>query len=239
MESRLAVMVCRARLNDSDRFNIILIGPCSAQRLAAKHRKNRVDLFVECKEIVFALNASRHHRKNRYQSRLLELGVCGVLNASRHHRKNREAGKKTKAIKAQVLNASRHHRKNRCHNCHNCPDWLQVLNASRHHRKNRVIPLTVFLSPSLCSTPRGITGKIASAHGYDLSAKTVLNASRHHRKNRSVPSASPLATSRVLNASRHHRKNRLYDNKAFILSRRCSTPRGITGKIAKPVFEMC
>ena len=84
-----------------------------------------------------------------------------------------------------------------------------VLNASRHHRKNRS---SMVLSTSIdgkCSTPRGITGKIAQR----ISARMgncfgVLNASRHHRKNRSSPALTSFSSSA------------------------CSTPRGITGKIA-------
>ena len=38
---------------------------------------------------------------------------------------------------------------------------------------------------TVCSTPRGITGKIASSTAFDkYYASCVLNASRHHRKNR-------------------------------------------------------
>ena len=58
-----------------------------------------------------------------------------------------------------------------------------------------------------CSTPRGITGKIA----------------RGRSKN--------VAT-RVLNASRHHRKNRTCGTRMKMNRFECSTPRGITGKIA-------
>jgi len=131
-----------------------------------------------------------------------------------------------------------------------------VLNASRHHRKNRFAKFYRNNQRSSCSTPRGITGKIACwiAAG-DGAEEVVLNASRHHRKNR----ASHRSTSRaafgaqrlaaspekspanidglfqplpVLNASRHHRKNRRRFRHQYCRSTRCSTPRGITGKIA-------
>src|SRR5262249_7162552 len=67
------------------------------------------------------------------------------------------------------------------------------------------------LTISPCSTPRGITGKIAAV-GFQISRriKNVLNASRHHRKNRS-PGVAQAAGRQP-----------------------CSTPRGITGKIAWP-----
>jgi len=38
---------------------------------------------------------------------------------------------------------------------------LRVLNASRHHRKNRALDRGVYRPRPGCSTPRGITGKIA------------------------------------------------------------------------------
>jgi len=60
-----------------------------------------------------------------------------------------------------------------------------ALNASRHHRKNRVPKSFNGGAQLLCSTPRGITGKIAPddlLHIFPL--RNVLNASRHHRKNR-------------------------------------------------------
>ena len=87
-----------------------------------------------------------------------------------------------------------------------------MLNASRHHRKNRQATLrTPIVLEHLCSTPRGITGKIA-CHGRraDRTPAEVLNASRHHRKNRGVTAYSSKPRSHW-----------------------CSTPRGITGKIAR------
>src|SRR6266542_4094670 len=87
-----------------------------------------------------------------------------------------------------------------------CP----VLNASRHHRKNRATHRNHhrFHGPA-CSTPRGITGKIAQSRS---------SLESHHR---------------VLNASRHHRKNRTRMSSGMTLVTSCSTPRGITGKIAR------
>src|SRR6266542_5159004 len=108
----------------------------------------------------------------------------------------------------------------------------------------------------MCSTPRGITGKIASRRPRNLAGvasaqrlaaspeksqsvkrkakvtASVLNASRHHRKNRCGHAAHTLLLLRVLNASRHHRKNRrpLLSTKRSVQA--CSTPRGSTGKIA-------
>jgi len=83
-----------------------------------------------------------------------------------------------------------------------------VLNASRHHRKNRTFWLEALVFVYKCSTPRGITGKIA-----------LLFVQCDY--------LSP-----VLNASRHHRKNRHQDAMQQAEYTRCSTPRGITGKIA-------
>jgi len=60
----------------------------------------------------------------------------------------------------------------------------------------------------------------------------VLNASRHHRKNRHSKRETRWRFSPVLNASRHQRKNRIYGPVKRHRKRRCSTPRGITGKIA-------
>ncbi len=135
----------------------------------------------------------------------------------------------------------------------------EVLNASRHHRKNRfglgirpavhvecstprgitgkiavVQHVLIFLQRGECSTPRGITGKIARARRREVHRDgEVLNASRHHRKNRTIsPHSIPIGRT-VLNASRHHRKNRTCVRSATrSTSRMCSTPRGITGKIA-------
>src|SRR5262245_39857348 len=62
-----------------------------------------------------------------------------------------------------------------------------VLNASRHHRKNRPTERIELFTFQMCSTPRGITGKIALLRRQGRPVfKVVLNASRHHRKNRPV-----------------------------------------------------
>jgi len=61
-----------------------------------------------------------------------------------------------------------------------------VLNASRHHRKNRKNDLQHPAIADMCSTPRGITGKIARGLVRDRPHDDVLNASRHHRKNRTA-----------------------------------------------------
>src|SRR6266508_5650537 len=84
-----------------------------------------------------------------------------------------------------------------------------------------------------CSTPRGITGKIAYPQEQHHFHQSVLNASRHHRKNRVSRAGIDKPRLHVLNASRHHRKNRSHDPRRTKHERRaCSTPRGITGKIA-------
>src|SRR5262249_32308165 len=132
-----------------------------------------------------------------------------------------------------------------------------VLNASRHHRKNRHSGRLMSCTSPECSTPRGITGKNAgNSFGPHINLN-VLDAPRPQRNNRSyllrgeiTPcrcaqrlAASPEKSlaprtvisqpkSWVLNASRHHRKNRWPVLKAVAFSAACSTPRGITGKIA-------
>ena len=60
-----------------------------------------------------------------------------------------------------------------------------MLNASRHHRKNRCLVQHLARSV-MCSTPRGITGKIACGTQGFFEFPGVLNASRHHRKNRFI-----------------------------------------------------
>ncbi len=88
------------------------------------------------------------------------------------------------------------------------PSIPDVLNASRHHRKNRRQSAEHLTFRQQCSTPRGITGKIAHLCG--------------------TPHVPPT----VLNASRHHRKNRFCCAEHLTFRQQCSTPRGITGKIA-------
>jgi len=85
-----------------------------------------------------------------------------------------------------------------------------VLNASRHHRKNRASGFLGSGSASPCSTPRGITGKIAS----------LTDFSRVLTDKCSTPRG---ITGKIA-------RNRWLYGFWFIM---CSTPRGITGKIAK------
>jgi len=129
-----------------------------------------------------------------------------------------------------------------------------VLNASRHHRKNRFFCFADgFAFPPKCSTPRGITGKIATltnstdttpGGAQRLAASPeksrfqpsrvrrkspVLNASRHHRKNRATPRLPSTTAGEVLNASRHHRKNRARSRRA-----RIPIPKGAQRLAASP-----
>ncbi len=109
-----------------------------------------------------------------------------------------------------------------------------VLNASRHHRKNRPIKNAEEAASEVCSTPRGITGKIAPSQERPLMAypraqrlaaspeKSLLRERRNDERHQ------------VLNASRHHRKNRCFSCAVCVPCSACSTPRGITGKIALP-----
>ncbi len=85
----------------------------------------------------------------------------------------------------------------------------------------------------MCSTPRGITGKIAEDYKRDYYEKYVLNASRHHRKNRSraaVARTVPLqcSTPRGITGKIAVADHALRGGLTL-----CSTPRGITGKIAQ------
>ena len=138
------------------------------------------------------------------------------------------------AARWRVLNASRHHRKNRLDNQRICGDSRIVLNASRHHRKNRLATLSrlardrhgaqrlaasqeksqivercISDSRCTCSTPRGITGKIA------CSISTARYGSLKCSTPRGITGkiARPACTACGISSS-------------------CSTPRGITGKIA-------
>src|SRR5215510_6001630 len=124
---------------------------------------------------------------------------------------------------------------------------MRVLNASRHHRKNRPVKLTTSRLVVVCSTPRGITGKIAILR-MELQAK--LDRCSTPRgitgKIAGAQGRESVEALLVLNASRHHRKNRvgvLGNRRKELLQ--CSTPRGITGKIAAtatiniPPLQMC
>ncbi len=134
-----------------------------------------------------------------------------------------------------MLNASRHHRKNRLGD-----EWLtqqmqDVLNASRHHRKNRSLTESNAGITEACSTPRGITGKIAlPLRGFSLRVRGVLNASRHHRKNRLLGSLAAAQSTSAQRLAASPEKS-LSPTTITILSLMCSTPRGITGKIAGEV----
>src|SRR5262249_27709799 len=134
----------------------------SAQRLAASQEKSRSYLLLKSLPPVGAqrLAASQEKSRGYYYRFLLALAV---LNASRHHRKNRSWRPEFETFPRRVLNASRPHTKNRrLSRASRIPAWL-VLNASRHHRKNRLAGLGVVTFFERCSTPRGITGKIASS----------------------------------------------------------------------------
>ena len=178
------------------------------------------------------LNASRHHRKNRALRRRPRTGRK-VLNASRHHRKNRRRCRSAFCCampSAQRLAASQE--KSRPPGAAP-PGAHDVLNASRHHRKNRTtsrFKLAVWL---WCSTPRGITGKIARSLALDSLSKRRSAQRLAASQEKSRVESKGIAVSRaVLNASRHHRKNRTPAAAKSALSVLCSTPRGITGKIA-------
>ena len=108
----------------------------------------------------------------------------------------------------------------------------------------------------MCSTPRGITGKIAKINvGVFLAFQRAQRLAASPEKSH-IDAALFFGPVKVLNASRHHRKNRqarillgrrrtrgaqrlaASPEKSLIelitnsTARRCSTPRGITGKIA-------
>ena len=155
-----------------------------------------------------------------------------------------------------MLNASRHHRKNRIINAARLKPARGAQRLAASQEKSQARRSDVKISMTECSTPRGITGKIA------MLASVLLKSSRECSTPRGITGkiadvarrqfdrqcrAQRLAASQekslshtsktatescVLNASRHHRKNRSVDRRAFPLPRRCSTPRGITGKIA-------
>ena len=157
--------------------------PISAQRLAASQEKS-LGVLREFAVVVIVLNASRHHRKNRAFLPNISSPPRLVLNASRHHRKNRSTSRRS-------------------------PDpATRVLNASRHHRKNRPSVRILLFLICWCSTPRGITGKIAVTSDrrlYNLNRAQRLAASQEKSL---CLSCSSVISKLVLNASRHHRKNR-------------------------------
>ena len=113
-------------------------GSC-AQRLAASQEKSLTRLVRATDLRPSVLNASRHHRKNRTDFTVPDCSTtCRVLNASRHHRKNR----------------NRPLAHSRC-----LPKSAQRLAASQEKSLEQC--LMSYLRHRLCSTPRGITGKIA------------------------------------------------------------------------------
>ena len=158
-----------------------------------------------------------------------------MLNASRHHRKNRRTVQRLQPVpgrSAQRLAASQE----------KSPCDLSIDIGFRDRCSTprgitgKIAVFCVIDRPPgrLCSTPRGITGKIAPTPSA-------------YRSTRLIPCSTPrgitgkIASRRrhtvddfdcVLNASRHHRKNRLFRCCDGCHLVRCSTPRGITGKIA-------
>ncbi len=110
----------------------------------------------------------------------------------------------------KVLNASRHHRKNRSLGFRIDDPSTFVLNASRHHRKNRASVSTDFTMLVPCSTPRGITGKIAQL------IEIIIDFMGLRAQRLAASPEKSLNQGLLLNP---------------IIG--CSTPRGITGKIAR------
>src|SRR6266508_3796417 len=160
--------------------------------------------------VFLVLNASRHHRKNSSTHR-------------NHHRFHGPACSTPRGITGKIAQSRSsleyHHR---------------LLKDSRHHRKNRPIKNAEEAASEVCSTPRGITGKIAPSQERPLMAypraqrlaaspeKSLLRERRNDERHQ------------VLNASRHHRKNSCFSCAVCVPCSACSTPRGITGKIALP-----
>jgi len=83
-----------------------------------------------------------------------------------------------------------------------------VLNASRHHRKNRQLIRPVLGVGHRCSTPRGITGKIALKTCGDLADIKLCSTPRGITGKIASERSARRSDDLVLNASRHHRKNR-------------------------------
>src|SRR5262245_24531753 len=174
-----------------------------AQRLAASQEKSLSKDFIE--GIINRCSTPRGITGKIANSSLAPSATAGCaqrLAASQEKSRHR---RRTQAIESAVLNASRHHRKNR--ERHQCLHGIS----------------------SECSTPRGITGKIAfSQSSQNVSSSTCaqrLAASQEKSHRRCGATQYCLL---VLNASRHHRKNRLSMSRTFTNRRACSTPRGIT-----------
>ena len=204
------------------------------------------------------LNASRHHRKNRGNTARTRhnLPRAQRLAASQEKSHGGTSGTTSCSSGAQRLAASQEkspHAKQRRLSFSMSAQRLaasqeksqslfgrhqlrtqQVLNASRHHRKNRTRGESCSATMT-CSTPRGITGKIASAGLFDkigMSSAQRLAASqekshaqiifRFHLRVQARCSTPRGITGKI--ADGHMGRSAVDD--------RCSTPRGITGKIA-------
>ena len=181
--------------------------PC-AQRLAASQEKSHA-ATEPGPSLQRVLNASRHHRKNRDRPFLLfALGARRAQRLAASQEKSRSAIRSAeRAISsAQRLAASQEKSPTRAERLRLRTAY--VLNASRHHRKNRKRNEVVIRLIWRCSTPRGITGKIAAllSRAYSISS----------RAQRLAASQEKSLVQGVTNYSCHM----------------CSTPRGITGKIA-------
>ena len=203
----------------------------SAQRLAASQEKSHgPDSGTTAEKAV--LNASRHHRKNRHSRGVAYVRRNRVLNASRHHRKNRSSRVRQATSLAQGCSTPRGITGKIAILTEIVTTHSEVLNASRHHRKNRPSAATPLGVAMMCSTPRGITGKIAFGATRAISLSSCaqrLAASQEKSQYRQKHKRKPCD---VLNASRHHRKNRDEAEAFGGIVKACSTPRGITGKIA-------
>src|SRR5215475_556724 len=106
-----------------------------AQRLAASQEKSPDPVFAK-KSLCVVLNASRHHRKNRGRHKRFQYRARGAQRLAASQEKS------LGVVGAITL-------------------FSIVLNASRHHRKNRRRNIWLVTKSPACSTPRGITGKIA------------------------------------------------------------------------------
>ena len=192
------------------------------------HRKNRQEEeALNLSAFAQVLNASRHHRKNRVRStRCAYRGRCAQrLAASQEKSPLERATKEYFTERAQRLAASQEksHFSSGCEFRHCCcaqrlaasqekshlskssmTAFPFVLNASRHHRKNREAAIDEWLREAKCSTPRGITGKIARERGEVFfstrSAQRLAASQEKSRKatwhwNRGISSAQRLAAS--------------------------------------------
>jgi len=109
-----------------------------------------------------------------------------------------------------------------------------VLNASRHHRKNRYLDELDRHDARRCSTPRGITGKIAFPA--IASKKKITSAQRLAASPEKSRDAAPAQYHSRRGAQRlaaSPEKSRSITSRSYPNPQGCSTPRGITGKIAQ------